>query len=148
MHRDYQDLIWGAILALLGAGVAAYAALQYEIGSLRRMGPGFFPVALGCVLALLGIAIGVPAWRRRGAKPSVEWREAIGIIVALILFALLMPRLGVMIATALTVLLASAVAPRKGLFWRGVLCILVTTLTWAVFVQALDMTIPVWPWSR
>ncbi|MDB6176993.1 tripartite tricarboxylate transporter TctB family protein [Paracoccus sp. Z330] len=145
MQRDYQDLAWGAILALLGAFVAAYAATSYEIGNLRRMGPGFFPVALGLVLMLLGAAIGLSALKRAAAPQPLAWREGLGVIGALIIFALLMPRLGVVIATALASLTSSAVAPRQGVLWRLVLCVAVTFLTWLVFVVALDMTIPVWP---
>jgi hypothetical protein len=51
--RDYYA---GALMLLLGVG-AAVTGSGYKFGSLARMGPGFMPVVLGVVLALLGILI-------------------------------------------------------------------------------------------
>lgn len=148
MQRDYHDVMWGAILALLGLGVAGYAAQHYDAGTLRRMGPGFFPIVLGLVLAVLGAVIAVPAWRRAGEHRPFAWREGVGVLGALLLFGLLMNRAGIVVSAAGATLLASAVAPRSGLVWRLVLTVVATILTWVVFILALDMPIPVWPWSR
>jgi len=145
MQRDYYDIIWGGILALLGLGVAAYAATHYDFGSLRRMGPGFFPVLLGIALAALGTIIAVPAFGRTAEAPPFAWPETIGVIGSLLLFGLLLNRLGLMGSTAITVLVASSVAPRKGLLWRLVLTVVVTALVWVLFILGLDMSIPVWP---
>ena len=145
MQRDYYDIIWGGILALLGLGVAAYAATHYDFGSLRRMGPGFFPVLLGIALAGLGMIIAVPAFGRTAEARPFAWPETIGVIGSLLLFGLLLNRLGLMGSTAITVLVASSVAPRKGLLWRLVLTVVVTALVWVLFILGLDMSIPVWP---
>jgi uncharacterized membrane protein YhdT len=51
--RDYYA---GALMLVLGVG-AAITGSGYNIGSFARMGPGFMPVALGIVLALLGLLI-------------------------------------------------------------------------------------------
>lgn len=147
MRRDYDDIAWGVILALLGAGVAAYAAAHYDMGNLRRMGPGFFPVSLGVVLLVLGVVIALPAWWRAGAVRPVFWREALGVTAALVLFAGLMTTAGIVPATLVAALVASAVAPRGGIVWRLVLALVVAALTWAIFILGLDMSIPVWPWS-
>lgn len=148
MRRDYHDILWGGFLSLLGLTVAVYSSMHYDIGSLRRMGPGFFPVSLGAVLALLGLVIAIPALRRAGETRNFAGRELLGIIVALLLFALLMNRAGLVITAAIVSFVASAVAPRPGILWRLVLAAVIAGLTWAVFIMALEMTIPVWPWSR
>ncbi len=51
--RDYYA---GALMLVLGVG-AAVTGSGYKFGSLARMGPGFMPVVLGVVLALLGLLI-------------------------------------------------------------------------------------------
>ncbi len=135
-------------LALLGLAVAGYAANQYEFGSLRRMGPGFFPVLLGLVLAGLGVVIALPSLARARALQTFAWRETLGIVGALLVFGLALNRFGIVATTAVTVLLSSAVAPRPGILWRLVLTAAVTALTWAMFIWGLNMAIPVWPWSR
>jgi hypothetical protein len=53
IKRDYYA---GALMLLLGVG-AAVTGSGYKFGNLARMGPGFMPVVLGVVLALLGILI-------------------------------------------------------------------------------------------
>ena len=53
MKRDYYA---GGLMILIGLGAAAEGS-NYHVGTLVRMGPGFFPVALGVILVLLGLMI-------------------------------------------------------------------------------------------
>ena len=53
LKRDYYA---GGLMLVLGVGAAVIGA-GYKVGTLARMGPGFMPVALGSVLAFLGILI-------------------------------------------------------------------------------------------
>ncbi len=145
MQRDVHDLWWGGFLALFGLAVAIYAALSYDIGTLRQMGPGFFPLVLGGVLAVLGVLIVIPALMRESEKRPIAWREMLAVSAALLVFGLLLDRVGIAITTPLTVLLATSVAPHKGIVWRLALAAIITVLTWAVFVFALKMPLPVWP---
>lgn len=145
MRRDLHDLGWGAALALTGLAVAGYAWTSYDMGSLRRMGPGFFPVTLGMLLAGLGTLIAIPAMGRPGQPRPFAWPETIAVVAALLVFGMALERLGVLLTTALTVLIASAAAPRRGLGWRLVLTVAVTALVWLVFVRGLNMSLPVWP---
>lgn len=148
MQRDYHDLLWGGILALFGLTVAGYAAQSYDFGDLRRMGPGFFPVVLGLILTVLGVVIAIPAWWRQTRPQPIAWREGAAVLAALMFFGFAMTRLGIAPATFIAVLIASSVAARRGLIWRLVLAVIVTLLTWAIFLGALDMPIPLFPWSR
>ena len=145
MHRDPYDLAWGGLLALTGLTVAGYAWVNYDIGSLRRMGPGFFPVALGVLLAAFGALIAVTAGPRPTRAAPFAWPETIAVITALLTFGLLLDSMGLLLTSAVTVLIASAVAPRRGLGWRLMLTLAVTALVWLVFVQGLNMSLPVWP---
>jgi hypothetical protein len=55
LSRDYRDIVGGLLLVVLGLGFSWYAAEHYDLGSLRRMGPGMFPTVLGVALACLGL---------------------------------------------------------------------------------------------
>lgn len=145
MRRDYHDMTWGGVLVLAGLAVAGYAWINYDLGSIRRMGPGFFPVALGLLLAALGALIVIPSARRPGQPTPFAWVQAIGVIGALLAFGLLLDRLGILLTSALTVLISSAVAPRQGIVWRLALTVAVTGLVWLVFVRGLNMSLPIWP---
>jgi len=50
--RDYYG---GALMVLIGLGTA-YQGSRYGLGTLTPMKSGFFPVAVGVILALLGLA--------------------------------------------------------------------------------------------
>ena len=147
MRRDYYVLFVGVSLAVIGLAVAAYSAAHYDFGSLRRMGPGFFPVVLGLLLAGLGLIVAVGAWGRSTEVRPFELPETLGALGAIVFFAMTMDRLGLVIATGLAVLIATLPAARKGFGWRCALAGSVTLLVWLVFGVGLSMTIPLWPWS-
>ena len=47
--RFKKDYYGGALMVVIGVA-AAYAASGYQLGTLARMGPGFFPCAVGVLL--------------------------------------------------------------------------------------------------
>lgn len=145
MQRDWPDIWGGLALALLGAGAMIWAGLHYDIGTLRRMGPGFFPVVLGGVLAVLGLIVALPALRRSAPAPQVSVASAAAVLAAILIFALTLRWLGLAATTALAVLVATLPAPRSGWVWRLVLALCVTLLTVLVFSLGLRMTLPLWP---
>lgn len=145
LRRDWTDLLGGAAMAALGLAVAAHAATHYEIGTLRRMGPGFLPVGLGVMLAVFGAIIAAPAWSRPGRAVAFAWRETLCVLGAILIIGLGMDRLGLVPASALAVLVASIAAPHPGVVWRLVLACVISALTWAIFSLGLRLSIPAWP---
>jgi hypothetical protein len=96
-HRDFYA---GALIAAIGAG-AMYEGWQYGIGGLSDMGSGFFPVALGAGMVVLGAvmaAIGAPAPDGHAAS-TPDWRGAIAIVAAVALFIVLADNAGLAPAT-------------------------------------------------
>ncbi|WBU57477.1 tripartite tricarboxylate transporter TctB family protein [Paracoccus sediminicola] len=145
MQRDWADIWGGAVLAAIGLGVAAWAGARLDFGTLRAMGPGFFPTVLGVALAALGAAIAVPAWSR-GAEPApIRLSDLAAVIAAILIFGLGMEWLGMVLACFIAVLVASIPAPRPGWLWRVVLAVSVTALTFVVFELGLQMGLPLWP---
>ena len=56
-RRDYYA---GALVVLIGSS-AAFIGAKYQIGTLTKMGPGFFPTCLGVLLVIMGIMIAIAA---------------------------------------------------------------------------------------
>ena len=52
LHHN-KDFLAGLLFILLG-GTAVYFARDYPMGWVERMGPGYFPTALGTILCLFG----------------------------------------------------------------------------------------------
>jgi hypothetical protein len=49
--------LWGGTLIGLCGALTILEATSYSIGELARMGPGYFPMMVGCFLVVLGILI-------------------------------------------------------------------------------------------
>ena len=145
MRRDWPDIWGGLTLAAAGAFGSGWALAHYDLGTLRQMGPGFFPVVLGAALALLGLIVAVPAWRRTGGPVPVQSWAAAAVLASILIFGFGLPRLGLVGATAASVLVATLPAPRQGWLWRILLTAAVTALTVLVFSFGLRMTLPLWP---
>ena len=113
--RDYRDAASGLLLAAIGAFTAYYAASRYDMGTLRLVGPGMFPVGLGCLLVGLGVLVAVPAFRRLpGSYPMVEWRPLAAVIAGIAAFALVVRPLGMVPAIILLTMLSSLADGRLG----------------------------------
>ncbi|MEZ5644239.1 MAG: tripartite tricarboxylate transporter TctB family protein [Burkholderiaceae bacterium] len=146
-HRDTHDIIGGLVLTALGAFAAIYAQ-RYEFGELHRMGPGYFPVALGVVVAVLGLFIAVPAFMRRGEPIHVEWKTMVLVVASIVVFALTLKLLGLILATMVSVVISSLAD--KETRWKGRLLIAVgvAVITYLIFSLGLSMVLPIFPWSN
>jgi len=54
--KSQKDFFSGLLFTVVGASFA-YGATSYTIGTGARMGPGYFPLMLGVILALIGAVI-------------------------------------------------------------------------------------------
>jgi Tripartite tricarboxylate transporter TctB family len=149
----YRDFVGGLLLILIGLS-AAFQGRSYQVGTIDNMGAGFFPVALGIILALTGgILLGGAIARRirlqavadsEQAAPALpfEWRGWICICVSIIAFAVLSDYTGLVPATFACVAIAG-IADRENSL-RAIL-LLATGITLAgavVFWWGLGVTIP------
>lgn len=139
------DVAAGLTLGAIGVAVAVWSALNFDIGTPRRMGPGFFPLGLGVMLTGLGGVIAASAAPAKADKLRLALPELAAVLSAIVVFALGVERLGLIATTAATVLIASAAAPRRGVIWRLVLAAAVTAISALVFHILLRMTLPLWP---
>ncbi|TSE25573.1 tripartite tricarboxylate transporter TctB family protein [Tepidimonas aquatica] len=147
MKRDVRDVLGGALMVAVGAGAALYAQQHYELGELRNMGPGFFPVALGWLLAGLGALVAVPALLRGGEPIVLARRAAAAVLGALMVFGLLLKPAGLVLATVAAVLLASLADARYRWRTRLLTALVIAALAWLIFIAGLGMVLPTWPWS-
>ncbi|MCX7813879.1 MAG: tripartite tricarboxylate transporter TctB family protein [Tepidimonas ignava] len=147
MKRDVRDVLGGALMVAVGAGAALYAQQHYELGELRNMGPGFFPVALGWLLAALGVLIALPALLRGGEPIVLAGRAAVAVLGSLVVFGLLLKPAGLVLATVAAVLLASLADARYRWRTRLLTAGVIAALAWLIFIAGLGMVLPTWPWS-
>lgn len=135
---DLRDIIGGLLLTGIGL-FFLLGALDMRIGEARRMGPGYFPMVLGIVAILLGMIIAMPAFKRTGRLPSVNWRPLIAVMAAIFVFALVMPRAGLLPAVFSTVVVASFADPRSRLWQTVLLAAGLSVATWVIFIYGLGL---------
>jgi Tripartite tricarboxylate transporter TctB family len=142
------DYYAGGLVMLLGAG-AAYTGSRYEIGTLTKMGPGFFPTVLGVLMALIGVliagaaTIGGTAENTHAASAPPDWRGWICIIAGAGLFILFAAHGGLLLAT-LSCVFVAAMGDRTNTWKQALtLAIGVTAFGVIVFAYGLKVQIPI-----
>jgi len=148
-----KDYLGGALMVLIGVG-AIVEGTRYSFGSLHRMGPGFFPVALGTLLALVGVVIGVIGWlehapgaasERKTLPP--EWRGWACIVGSLIAFVVLGHYGGLVPATAALVFISALGDRQNSVKSSLLLTAVMLVICVVVFWWALQMNFPLFRWG-
>ena len=113
--RNPRDFWAGAIYLAL-AIAAIWIGQSYQLGTSERMGPGYFPTALGSILALFGVvSLGRSFVRQGEAISAIAWRPLAFVLGSTVLFGLLLPRAGLLIALP-CLIVVSALASRNSRF--------------------------------
>jgi Tripartite tricarboxylate transporter TctB family len=141
--RNPKDFWTG--LVFIGFGIAfLLIALGYPIGSARRMGPGYFPTILSCVLILIGLAAAIRSFFGQGAPVGSFALKALALVtLGTVLFGFLVRDAGI-VASIVVLILISAYASIH-FRWRSavLLAIFMTLFCVSVFIYGLGLSIPV-----
>jgi hypothetical protein len=144
--KSSQDFWTGCAFIAFGAVTVALAR-DYPMGSAARMGPAYFPTALGGVLAGIGVVILIRALvsSEGGNVARVHPWLLVRVVVAVAAFALLLDPLGLVVTSVIVVMLAAS-AGHEFRFGEALLnAIVLAALSYLLFVWGLNQTIPVWP---
>lgn len=144
--HDYRDIVTGAFFLLCGASAAAYAALHYDLGSFRAMGPGMFPTLAAVTVALFGLGILVPALFTAGEKPDFDLRSAVTVLAAVAVFAGTAEPFGLVPATFLLTGISMLADGRASIRSVLILSAVLSVLTYAIFSWGLGIQLYVWRW--
>jgi putative tricarboxylic transport membrane protein len=145
--RHPKDFLTGLLFLLFGAAAVFFAA-DYNIGSAAKMGPGYFPFALGALLAALGVALLLRSvfWTKASqAGPVFHLKPLLLVLLSVVLFGLLLLPLGLLVSTTLLVVVSSLASHEFR--WKEALlnAAALIFIVWVVFVYGLDFQVPIWP---
>jgi len=154
--KSQKDFFSG--LMFMGVGMAfAWGAGTYSIGSGARMGPGYFPLVLGVLLAILGIAITFTALvveTEDGDKVGkFAWKPLFFIIAANLVFGasigglplIGLKPLGLIVGIYLLTYIASHAGEEHNFKEVAVLATILALLSYVAFIVLLKLQFPVWP---
>ena len=156
MIKSQKDFFSGLMFTLVG-GAFAVGAMNYSVGTGARMGPGYFPMLLGVVLALLGAFIifySLVEHAEDGDKVgSFAWRPIGYILGSNLAFGILLgglpsmgvPAMGLIIAIFALVIIASKAGDNFVLKDVLLLSTLLAVGSYMAFIVLLKLQMPVWP---
>ncbi|CAM8663195.1 Protein of unknown function DUF1468 [Comamonadaceae bacterium] len=154
--KSQKDFFSGLMFLVVGAGFAAGAA-QYSLGSGAKMGPGYFPLVLGVLLAVLGIAItftSLVVETEDGDKVGkFAWKPLFFIISANLVFGACigglpmigLKPLGLIVGIYLLTYIASHAGDEHKFKEVAVLATVLALLSYVAFIVLLKLQFPVWP---
>jgi len=141
-----RDFWAGVAFGGFGLFMAVYAALNYQLGTAVRMGPGYFPAGVGGIVALLGLVLAVRAVRVEGPPlPRFAWRPILFVLAGGIAYGYLLKPLGLVLATVLAVVITAAGGYEFRLRESLLLSVALAIFSVAVFVYGLGLPFPLWP---
>ncbi|MEN9721370.1 MAG: hypothetical protein RIT13_2075 [Pseudomonadota bacterium] len=154
--KSQKDFYSGLLYTVVGAAFA-YGATSYNIGTGARMGPGYFPLLLGSILAIIGgvillkaLVVETPTGDRIG---SWAWKPLSFIISGNLLFGVLLgglpsiklPAMGLIVAIYGTTLVVSMAGDKFKLKEVLILATVLSVLSYLAFIVLLKLQFPVWP---
>jgi hypothetical protein len=154
--KSQKDFVSG--LMFMGVGMAfAWGATTYSLGTGARMGPGYFPLLLGILLAIIGAVITFKALtvETQDGEKIGTWalKPLFFILVANFAFGILLgglpslgiPAMGLIVGIYALTFIASLAGNE---FHAKSVFVLATVLaigSYVAFVWALKLQFPVWP---
>ncbi len=121
MKIKSQKDFWSGLMFVVVGIAFAWGATEYSFGSSARPGPGYFPFGLG-VIKQLFIILG-----------------------AVILFGFAIPKLGLIVTLPLLIIVSSFASGEFRWLEVVINSVVLTLLSWGVFIKGLSLTIPLWP---
>jgi hypothetical protein len=134
-------------LVFVGIGVLSAAiASRYSMGTSMRIGPGWFPLMVSLALAAMGAVITVKGLVEGGERPQrLPWRPFVVIPVSMMLFGVLLPRVGLVVSCIALVFCSALARQGQRLFEMALLSLGLAAFSVTVFVYGLRIPFRTWP---
>lgn len=154
--KSQKDFFSGLLFMTVGVAFA-WGATNYNVGAAARMGPGYFPLVLGILLAILGAVITFKALvveTEDGEKIGPwAWKPLFFIIAANLMFGLLLgglpsfhiPAMGLIAAIYALTFIASLAGEEFKFKEVVILATVLAGLSYVTFILLLKLQFAVWP---
>lgn len=142
----YSHIVAGLSAMVIG-GFAVFEAWDYPMGSVTRMGPGYFPFLLGFLLFFLGLMVVLLEGRLADGPdiPYPSWRGLVWVPLAVCAFALLVETAGLAPAIIAAVIFCSFADDNLSMWETAVLAIATAAVCTVIFIYVLGLPLdPVW----
>ena len=154
--KSQKDFFAGLMFMVVGIAFA-WGATNYNIGESARMGPGYFPLMLGILLAAIGAFTVFEALvvETEDGEPvgKIAWKPLFFIIAANVAFGILLgglpaigvPAFGLILGIYALVFIAALAGDEFKFKEVLVLATVLAIGSYVTFIWALKLQFPVWP---
>ena len=154
--KSQKDFFSGLMFTAVGVAFA-WGATKYSLGTAARMGPGYFPLMLGILMAILGGVITFKALVVETEDGDKVGRWALKplffIISAKLLFGLMLgglpsikfPAFGLIVGIYALTFVASLAGEEFKFKEVAVLATILAVMSYLAFIVLLKLQFPVWP---
>ena len=154
--KSQKDFFSGLMFLLVGSAFALGAG-SYSVGTGARMGPGYFPMVLGVLLAGLGLIITITSLvvETPDGDPvgSFAWKPLVFIIAGNLVFgasigglpSIGLPPMGLIFGIFALTFVSSNAGDEFKFKEVLILAIVLSVFSYAAFIMLLKLQFPVWP---
>jgi len=144
--KSPQDFWAGLMFIAFGLFFVVVALAFYQMGSSVRMGPAYFPVVLGALLAVLGAIVLVNSLVVEGPEiAEFHYRPLIFIALSSLAFAYLLKPLGLVLASVILIFICAYGGHEFKWKEVAVMSVVLAVFSVVVFVKGLSLPFPVCP---
>ncbi len=144
MAFNIKDFLAGILFLAIGSAFTLFTLSDLPLGTAFRMGPGYFPLLLSCLLIVLGGVNVLASFKNEpDDTPSqpLPWRGMFFILAAPLIFAFTVRSLGFAPAVFLVALSASLATRKMAVLNRAILVIAITVFCLIVFYWGLGLPV-------
>lgn len=137
---------FAGIMFLVIAVIAVLEARNYSFGTATKMGPGYFPAALGLVLGGLSLVLMLRSLVIDGDRlEALQLRPLGTLVLAIIGFGFIVTTLGLALSLTLVTFAAALASREVRVLEAAALSVGIAALSVLIFVYGLRMQMPIWP---
>jgi putative tricarboxylic transport membrane protein len=140
---------WSGLFWLVFAGLVCAAALRMGIGSFQVPGPGLLPFMAGVAVGMLALLLLVTGTLKKEAGGRIgelwtgtTWKKVALVCTSLVVYAVVLTRLGYLIATFGLMTLLFGILGRARLWIRVAVALVTVLVTYGLFHLWLDVQLP------
>lgn len=154
--KSQRDFASGVLFSAFGVAFA-WGAMTYNVGTGARMGPGYFPLVVGVLIAIMGVLVTIKALVTDTPDGDpigrIAWRPLVFIIGANLIFGVLLvglpslglPHMGLIVAIYALTFVASLAGDQFKAKEVFVLATVLAIGSYVAFELALKLNFPIWP---
>ena len=137
---------WSSLFWLAFSSFICFGSMRLKIGTFHNPGTGFFPFLAGVVFAVLSLTLLIQSLvageNVEGILGKVRWKNIILVLICLVVYAVVLEKLGFMISTIFFIGVVLRVIEKKR--WSLVVAVSVsaTLVFWVIFQYWLQSQLP------